>query len=139
MPQRFVPGAAAATADILRASGAGKQRRHPVTQLNPRDGGLRDGAILAGDVQNLRPEPFAGVNAANIAGVVDLAWLMAQTSDFVGLFHGGVIFPQHKHRIRVLGELWTQRQDVTVGVNRRWRRAGAVNANANDICALRGA
>lgn len=72
MPQRFVPGAAAATADILRASGAGKQRRHPVTQLNPRDGGLRDGAILTGDVQNLRPEPFAGVNAANIAGVVDL-------------------------------------------------------------------
>ncbi len=64
MPQCFAPGAAAATAiscgRVVPESSAGTQSHSSI-----HDGGLRDGAILTGDVQNLRPEPFAGVNAAN--------------------------------------------------------------------------
>ena len=35
MPQRFMPGAATATANSLRTSGAGEQGGNPVAQLNP--------------------------------------------------------------------------------------------------------
>ncbi len=85
MPQ-YAVRYAAATADILRASGAGKQRLAICHTARLRDGGSRDGAIPPGDVQNLRPEPFAGVNAANIARGSSRPCSGAQTSDFVGLF-----------------------------------------------------
>ena len=82
-----MPGAAASAANILRTGGAGEQGGNPVTQLNPRCRSLRDGRIGTGDMQDFGPEPFAGINAADIAGVIDLARCMAQAGDFFGFFY----------------------------------------------------
>ena len=87
MPQRFMPGATAAPTDILRTRGARKQGRHPVAQFNPGDGGLGDRVVFAGNMKDLCPEPFTGVNAADVAGVIDLTWRMAQTGNRFGFFH----------------------------------------------------
>lgn len=119
VPQRFVPGATATATDILRTGGAGKQGGYPVTKLNPRRRGLRDGAIFASDVKDLGPEPFAGVDAADIARVVFFTRRVAQAGDGLRLLHRGVIFPQHEHGIRVVSEFFAQRQHVSVCINRR--------------------
>ena len=118
MPQRFMPGAAATAANILRASGAGEQRWNPVAQLNPRGGGLRNGTIFAGDVQDFGPEPFAGIDAANIAGVVFFTRLVSQAGDGFRFFHRRVVFPQHEHGVCVVGKLLFEGQHVAVGINR---------------------
>ena len=136
MPQRFMSGATATTANILRARGAGEQGRHPVAQLNPGGGSLRDGAVLTRNVQNFRPEPFAGVNAADVAGIIGFARRMAQAGDGFRFFDRGVIFPQDEHRIRVFGELRTQRQYVAVGINGGGGGAGAVDADADHLATL---
>ena len=116
-----MPGAAAAAANILRARRPGKQGRHPVAQLNPRRGGLGDGAVLASHVEDLGPEPFAGVDTADIAGVIFFAGLVAQAGNFLRLLHRGMVFPQHEHGVGVVGELFAQRQHVAVSVDGRGR------------------
>ncbi|CCJ96418.1 hypothetical protein BN131_4091 [Cronobacter malonaticus 681] len=136
MPQRFMTGAATAAANIRRAGGAGEQGGHPIAQLNPRGGSLRQGAVLACHMQDLGPEPFAGVNPADVARIVRFARRMAQAGDFFRFLHRGVIFPQHEHRVGVVRELRVKRQHVTVGVNRGGRGASAVNADANHGGAL---
>ena len=116
-----MPGAATSATNILRAGGAGKQGGHPVAQLNPRSGCLGDGAVLTGDVEYFGPEPLAGVDAANVAGVVLFARLMAQASNGFRLFDRRVVLPQHEHGIGVIGKLFAQRQHVAVGIDRRRR------------------
>ena len=139
MPKGFVPGAAAAATNILRAGGPGKQGRHPVAQLNPRRGGLGDGAVLAGHVEDLGPEPFAGVDTADIAGVILFARQVTQAGNLLRLLHRGMVLPQHEHGVGVAGELVAQRQHVAVGVDGRGGGAGAVNADTHHGSALFGA
>ncbi|MNI87349.1 hypothetical protein D3C73_1445430 [compost metagenome] len=86
MPQGFVTGAAASATNILWARGVREQGGDPVAQLNPGHGSLRDCVVLAGNVQDFRPEPFTGINAADIAGIIDLARRMTQAGDFFGFF-----------------------------------------------------
>jgi hypothetical protein len=43
---------------------------------------------------------------------------MAQAGDGFGLFHGGMVFPQHEHGVRVVGELRAQRQHAAFGIHR---------------------
>ena len=97
VPQGFMPGAAAAAAQILRTGGAGEQGGYPVAKLHPRGGCLGDGAIFPGDVEDFGPEPFAGVNPANIARVILFARLVAQAGDRLGFLDRGVIFPQEMY------------------------------------------
>ena len=139
VPQRLMSGAATSATNILRAGGIGKQSWYPVAQLNPRCGRLRHGAVLASHMQDFCPEPFAGINTANIAGVVNIARRVAQTGNLFRFFNRSVVFPQYEHRVRVFGKLRAQRQHVTVGINRCGRRAGCVNANPDHSCALLGA
>ena len=84
-------------------------------------GGLGDGAVLASHVEDLGPEPFAGVDTADIAGVIFFAGLVAQAGNFLRLLHRGMVFPQHEHGVGVVGELIAQRQHVAVSVDGRGR------------------
>lgn len=61
---------------------------------------------------------------------------MAQAGDGFRFFDRGVIFPQDEHRIRVFGELRTQRQYVAVGINGGGGGAGAVDADADHLATL---
>ena len=117
MPQRFMSGAAAAAAQILRTRSTGEQGGHPVAKLYPRGGCLGDGAIFAGDVKDFGPEPFAGVDTADIARVILFARLVTQAGDRLGFLDRGVILPQDKHGVRVVSEFFAQRQHVALGIN----------------------
>jgi hypothetical protein len=57
---------------------------------------------------------------------------MAQAGDGFGLFHGGMVFPQHEHGVRVVGKLRAQRQHAAFGIHRGRRGAGAVDANPDN-------
>ena len=114
-------GAAAAAADILRTRGTGEQGWYPVAQFNPGYRGLRNGCVRAGYVEDLGPEPFTGVNTADVTRVVRFTGLVTQAGNGFGLFNGGVIFPQHEHGVRVISKLRTQRQDMAFGIHRGWR------------------
>ncbi len=136
VPEGFMSGAAAAAADILWPRGAREQGGNPVAQFNPGDGCLGNRCVRAGNVQDLGPEPFAGVNPANVARVVCFTWLMAQAGDGFGLFHGGMVFPQHEHGVRVVGKLRAQREYAPFGIHRGGRGASAVDANPDNLCPL---
>ena len=65
---------------------------------------MGDGAIFASDVEDFGPEPFAGVDPADIARVILFARLVAQAGDRLGFLDRGVILPQDKHGVRVVSE-----------------------------------
>lgn len=81
--------------------------RDPVTEFNPVTGGLAYGIILARDVQDLGPEPLAGVDPSDILTVVGKMTAMAEVGDLLSFGDSSVILPQNKHRIGVSGELGT--------------------------------
>ncbi|MNZ89474.1 hypothetical protein D3C78_1084000 [compost metagenome] len=113
--------------------GSRQQRRYPVAQFNPGGGGLAYFGVLARDMQDLGPKPLRGINAADIAGIIGKLAAAAQPVDGVSLFNGGVVFPQNKHGIRVIGKFRTQCQHLTLTVDRRRCGTGGVNANANHL------
>ena len=59
--------------------------------------------------------------------------ILRQLGDLSRLGHTGVIFPKPRHRRRVLGELFLERQRLSVGVHRQRRAASGVHADANDM------
>lgn len=70
-------------------------------------------------MEDLGPEPFAGVDTADIAGVILFARLVAQAGNRLRLLHRGMVLPQHEHGVGVAGEFVAQRQHVAVGVDGR--------------------
>ena len=82
-----MPGAAATATNILWTYGIREQGRNPVAQFNPRNRGLGNRVVLTGHMQDFGPEPFAGINTADIAGVIDLARCVAQTGNFFSFFY----------------------------------------------------
>src|SRR5690606_9194674 len=59
--------------------------------------------------------------------------------DFGRFGGGGVVFPQHEHRIRIFGKLWIQRQRSSGFVDSHGRGAGGIYGNALNVLCYRGA
>ena len=72
MPHRLVPCHAAAAGDRLGRRVADQQGAYPVAVLHPRIGRRQQPGRMAQAVEHLGPDPFAGVSAAAVTGIVDL-------------------------------------------------------------------
>jgi hypothetical protein len=121
MPERLVSRRAAPARQLRRCAATSQQRRHPVAQLDPAAGGFAHRRIGTADVQDLGPEPLARIDATGVAGVIGEAAAVREPVQRLGLLDGGVVLPEHEHRVRVVGELRKQRQHAALGVDRRGR------------------
>ncbi len=103
----------------------------PNTQLNPRDGGLRAALSCQVTCGNLRPEPSLGKKCRQYSG--SSRPCTAYGTDEVISSASSAAVNNHTAQTSHSGSrraFWT-RAGRYRRRHRRWRRAGAVNANAN--------
>lgn len=62
------------------------------------------------DVPDFCPEPFGRINAADITAVIGVTATVAQRGNRFGFGNRGVILPQHKHGVWIVGKLRAQGQ-----------------------------
>ena len=91
-----------------------------------------DARIGAEDVEDLAPEPLAGIDAPLVGGVVGSVAGMGGLVDAVCLLEGRVVLPEDEHGVGVVGELGAQGEREAGGVREAGRRAGGVDSDAGD-------
>nr|GFD49780.1 hypothetical protein [Tanacetum cinerariifolium] len=101
--------------------------RQPVAVLHPGVGGFSHGLILAHDVHNFGPKPLRRVDAALVLGEVLAAPGAGFVVDFGGLGQRGVVFPEHKQRVGILGKFGQHAQQLALLVHGAGRAAGGVD------------
>jgi len=117
MPHRLVARGAAAALPGAGIAHAGQKRRNPVALLGPRKSRLAHLLILAQHMENFGPEPFGGVDPALVAGIVDAPPAFGEGVDLPGLADGGMVLPEHEHRVGIVGEFGLQGQGAPLQVD----------------------
>jgi hypothetical protein len=82
-------------------------------------------------MQNLAEKPFARIRPAAL-GEIPRANLFRQARDLGRFSHASVVFPQPRHRSRIFGILFLERERLTVRIHRQGGAARRVHADAND-------
>jgi len=132
VPERLVPGGAAAAGHGQRIGAAAEFARDPVAVFDPAEGGFAHGSVDFQRVENLAPDPFAGVDAALVHGVVGSAVAAGEFVDAGGFGDGGMVFPENEHGVGILFEARQQRQRGAVAVHRARGGTGGVDADSGD-------
>ena len=132
VPQRLVSGGTAAAGHGQRIGFAGQDRGDPVAVFDPAECGVPHARIGVHDMQDLAPEPFAGIDAAGELAVVGTVPVRRRGVDLFRFPDAGVILPEHEHRFRVVRELRQHRQRDPFGGDRADRGPGGVDADPGD-------
>ena len=86
----------------------------------------------AQNIQNLAPEPFAGVTASGIFAVISAAPIGSNFIDAFFLGGGSMIFPQNKHGIGIIAEFFIQSQNFTIFADNTRRGTGGIYCQTAD-------
>ncbi|OPZ71023.1 MAG: hypothetical protein BWY83_01350 [bacterium ADurb.Bin478] len=140
MPHGFMACRCAAALQGQWIGIATQQSRQPVAMFHPGESGLSHSAINPQHMQNLGPEPFGGVDAALVLGIVFSAPGAGMMIDLLRLLDRGMILPQHKHGVGIFCKLRRQGQRDALLIHRTGRRACGVDGQSSHFgrCAGRG-
>ena len=136
MPHGLVPGGAAAARHGERVDVSGQFGGDPVAVLHPAERRLADGFAHAERVEDLREEPFAGVDAALIHGVVRAAVRLGVGIDLISLEDGRMVFPEDEHGVRIVLELRQHGQRDAFAVDGARGGSGGIDADADHALLL---
>ena len=125
-------GGAARAFQGFRICISSKNGRNPVAMFHPRICSTKNAGIFANHMQQLGPEPFRRINTTFEFGKVDRPF-SCQLINFIGFFNTCMVFPEHKHGIRVFFESGSQRERCAFFVNSDWCRASGVDGNTHYV------
>ncbi len=100
--------------------------------LYPEVGSFGDGGVFPQYMQGFGPEPLGGINATFVFQVIFTCGI-SSSSNFLCLFHGGVIFPEHKHRIGVFGKFGFKREGNAFAIHRDGGWARGIETYTNNL------
>ena len=118
-------------------SPSAQQSSHPVRMLNPRRCGSSNTGISPYYMKHFRPNPLAGIGAATVLRIIHVP-SVRESIDFICLSHCSVVFPKHKHRVRVISELLRKRERDTIRVDKYRSRSRCIKGNSHYLTIRRG-
>jgi hypothetical protein len=131
-------GCADASFHLGDVAAAGQQKGYPVAVFYPGVAGCPDGRVGAQDMQQLGPEPFGGIDAADELQVVGRKG-SGMGVDGGGLFDGGMVFPQHEEGVGIVAEFGQQSQRGTGLVYGDGGRSGGIDGDGCYVAGCGGA
>ena len=131
---RLVPRRANAAGERVGIEIARDEGGNEVGQFHPGVGGLEDLGRRPLAMQDLRPVPLAAIGAAALVEIL-VADLLGLLRDLGRLGVAGVVFPEPGLRGKFVGELGQQGQRLAAAIDGDGRRAGRIDADADDALA----